>query len=82
MDRADQQVRVEDAFEKIEETILPCLTMMLDSLLDVAQQGGLANADVFAAELQTLACEIEELTRAVEGSHDLRASAAKLRSAA
>ena len=29
-----QQARLEEAFERIEETILPCIAMMLDTLLD------------------------------------------------
>ena len=51
-DVQQQQARLDEAFERIEETILPCISMMLDTLLD--------------AELQTLAAELEELTRAVE----------------
>lgn len=64
----DQQRKLEDAFERIEGTILPCIAMMLDTLLDAS--ANLANVDpkVLAAELQTLAAELEELTRAVERS--------------
>ena len=63
-----QQVRLEDAFERIEETILPCIAMMLETLLDAS--AGLADTDpkALAAELQTLAAELEELTQAVERS--------------
>ena len=68
MPSADQQARLEEAFERIEETILPCIAMMLDTLLDAS--ANLANVDpkALAAELRTLAAELEELTRAVERS--------------
>jgi hypothetical protein len=63
-----QQARLEEAFERIEETILPCIAMMLETLLDAS--AGIADTDpkVLAAELQTLAAELEELTQAVERS--------------
>ena len=65
---ADQQARLEEAFERIEETILPCIAMMLETLL--AASTGVAETDpkALAAELQTLAAELEQLTRAVERS--------------
>ena len=68
MTAADQQARLEEAFERIEETILPCIAMMLETLLDAS--AGMAEIDpkALAAELQTLAAELEELTRAVERS--------------
>ena len=64
----DQQARLEEAFDRIEETILPCIAMMLDTLLDASR--GIAGTDpkALAAELQILAAELEELTRAVERS--------------
>ena len=31
MATADQQARLDEAFERIEETILPCIAMMLDT---------------------------------------------------
>ena len=34
-DVQQQQARLEEAFDKIEETILPCIAMMLDTLLEV-----------------------------------------------
>ena len=64
----DQQARLEEAFDRIEETILPCIAMMLETLLDAS--AGVAETDpkALAAELQTLAAQLEELTRAVERS--------------
>ncbi|HXG99807.1 MAG TPA: hypothetical protein VNI79_05270 [Sphingomicrobium sp.] len=61
-----QQARLEDAFNRIEETILPCIAMMLDTLLDASANMAELDPKVLAAELQTLAAELEELTRAVE----------------
>jgi len=68
VDTQEQQARLEEAFERIEETILPCIAMMLDTLLDAS--AGLAETDpkALAAELRTLALELEELTRCVERS--------------
>ncbi len=68
MPTADQQARLEEAFDRIEETILPCIAMMLDTLLDVSAGVGETNPKALAAELRTLAAELEELTRAVERS--------------
>ncbi|MCJ7422361.1 hypothetical protein [Sphingomicrobium astaxanthinifaciens] len=64
--------RLEEAFERIEETILPCISMMLDTLLDAS--AGLEEADpkVLVAELQILAAELEELIQAVERSSPAR----------
>ena len=68
MATADLQERLEEAFDRIEETILPCIAMMLDTLLDVSERVGETSPKVLAAELRTLAAELEELTRAVERS--------------
>ena len=67
-DVQQQQARLEEAFEKIEETILPCIAMMLDTLLDASANLAEIDPKVLIAELQTLAAELEELTRAVERS--------------
>ncbi len=63
-----QQARLEDAFNRIEETILPCIAMMLDTLLDASANMATLDPKALAAELQTLAAELEQLTRAVERS--------------
>lgn len=63
-----QQARLDEAFNRIEETILPCIAMMLDTLLDASANMAELEPKVLAAELQTLAAELEELTRAVERS--------------
>ena len=65
---ADQQARLEEAFERIEETILPCIAMMLETLLAASTGIGDTDPKALAAELQTLAAELEQLTRAVERS--------------
>jgi uncharacterized protein YfcZ (UPF0381/DUF406 family) len=68
MPKADEQVRLEEAFERIEETILPCIAMMLDTLIDASESVAENERRFLAAELKTLAAELEELTKAVERS--------------
>ncbi len=78
----EQQARLEEAFERIEETILPCIAMMLETLLDAS--AGLAETDpkALAAELQTLAAELEELTQAVERSSPVHLDPGEYKTAA
>jgi hypothetical protein len=64
----EQQARLEEAFERIEETILPCISMMLETLLDASANAADTDPKALAAELQILAAELEELTQAVERS--------------
>ena len=68
MDANREQERLEEAFERIEETILPCIAMMLETLLDASAGAAQSDPKALAAELQTLAAELEELTQAVERS--------------
>ena len=68
MTRDEQEARLEEAFERIEETILPCIAMMLDTLLDASANLAESDPKALAAELQILASELEELTQAVERS--------------
>lgn len=68
MPNADQQSRLDEAFERIEETILPCIAMMLETLIDASEAVAENERRFLAAELKTLAAELEELTRAVERS--------------
>jgi len=68
MPRAEQQARLEEAFERIEETILPCITMMLDTLIDASESVAEGERRFLVGELKTLAAELEELTQAVERS--------------
>ncbi|MEO7503916.1 MAG: hypothetical protein ABIT69_01895 [Sphingomicrobium sp.] len=77
-----QQRRLEEAFERIEETILPCISMMLDTLLDASANFAEIDPKVLAAELQTLAAELEELTRAVERSSPSQMSPGEYRTVA
>lgn len=60
------QKGLEDAFDRIEESILPCIALMLDSLLDASGNLDSIDPKVLAAELQILAAELEDLTRMVE----------------
>lgn len=68
MDQSERQARLEEAFERIEVTILPCIAMMLDTLLDASASLSDTDPKALAAELQILAAELEELTQAVERS--------------
>lgn len=68
MDQSEQQARLEEAFERIEVTILPCIAMMLETLLDASASMADTDPKALAAELQILAAELEELTQAVERS--------------
>jgi hypothetical protein len=79
---AEQQARLEEAFNRIEETILPCIAMMLETLLEASE--GIANTDpkALAAELQTLAAELEEVTRAVERSSPVHLEPGEYKTAA
>src|SRR3546814_3073862 len=63
MGHMDLQLGLDEAFERIEETILPSISMMLDTLLDAATLGqpGI-DAHVYAAELRTIGLQLEELT--------------------
>ena len=67
MSTQEQRDGLEEAFERIEETILPSISMMLDTLLDaatLARPG--VDAEVYAAELRTIALQLEALTKQVE----------------
>jgi uncharacterized protein involved in exopolysaccharide biosynthesis len=68
MPNSNQQARLDDAFERIEETILPCIAMMLETLIDASESVAEDQRRFLAAELETLAAELEELTKAVERS--------------
>ena len=68
MRSGDEQARLEEAFERIEETILPCIAMMLDTLMDASESIAQGERRFLVGELKTLAAELEELTKAVEKS--------------
>ena len=72
MPMQEQQARLDEAFERIEETILPCIAMMLDTLMEASEAVAENERRFLAAELRTLSAELEELTRAVERSHPVR----------
>ena len=82
MATSDQQARLEEAFERIEETILPCIAMMLETLLDASANLAETNPKALAAELQTLAAELEELTRTVERSSPVHVEPGEYKTAA
>jgi hypothetical protein len=78
----EQQARLEEAFDRIEETILPCIAMMLETLLEASEAVGQTDPKALAAELQILAAELEELTRAVERSSPVHLEPGEYKTAA
>jgi len=78
----DQHARLEEAFDRIEETILPCIAMMLETLLDASTALSDTDPKALAAELQILASELEELTQAVERSSPAQLEPGQYRTAA
>ena len=82
MSPREQQARLDEAFERIEETILPCIAMMLESLLDASEGFGETDPKALAAELKILAAELEELTRAVERSSPVHVEPGEYKTAA
>lgn len=73
MPNRETQRQLDEALERIEETILPSLSMMLDTLLEAAALARPGHdGEVFAAELRTLGFQLEELTRQVEAASPAR----------
>ena len=68
MPNSEQQARLDEAFERIEETILPCIAMMLETLIEASESVAEGERRFLVGELKTLAAELEELTKAVERS--------------
>jgi hypothetical protein len=82
MPGGDSKRQLDEAFERIEETILPSLSLMLDAMLDAAALARPGHdGEVFAAELRTLGFQLEELTRAVEAMSPCRVERAGYRTA-
>ncbi|MEO6225045.1 MAG: hypothetical protein ABIO80_04260 [Sphingomicrobium sp.] len=68
MTSPNSQARLDEAFERIEGTILPCIAMMIDTLIDASESVPGDQRRFLAAELETLGAELEELTRTIERS--------------
>ena len=66
MRHANAPARLDEAFERIEDTILPCIAMMLETLIDASEAIPGDDRRFLAAELETLAAELEALTKAIE----------------
>ena len=82
MATSDQQARLDEAFERIEETILPCIAMMLETLMEASECVAEDQRRFLVGELQTLSAQLEELTRAVEGSNPSHVDPGTYRTAA
>ena len=65
---AEKEARLAEAFERIEETILPCIAMMLETLIEASESVPEEERRFLVGELKTLAAELEELTKTVERS--------------
>ncbi len=81
MNACEQQQKLAEAFDRIEETILPCIAMMLDTLLDASASLADVDPKALAAELRILAAELEELTQAVERSSPVSLEPGRFRTA-
>ena len=68
MPMAEKEARLAEAFERIEETILPCIAMMLETLIEASESVPEEERRFLVGELKTLAAELEELTKTVERS--------------
>jgi len=68
MRQTEAPARLNDAFERIEETILPCIAMMLETLIDASEAIPGDDRRFLAAELETLAAELDALTKIIEDS--------------
>ena len=67
MPEGEAKRQLDEAFERIEESILPSLSMMLDTLLEAAALARPGrDGEAFAAELRTLGLQLEALTRQFE----------------
>jgi hypothetical protein len=72
----DPRLSLEQAFDRIEETILPSLAMMLDTLLEAATLARPGeDCEVYAAELRTIGYQLEALTRQIEAMSPAQAAA-------
>lgn len=67
MPDGDSKRQLDEAFEQIEKSILPSLSMVFDTLLDAAALARPGqDGEVYAAELRTLGLHLEALTRQLE----------------
>lgn len=66
MDRHGQQDSIDAAFDHIEATILPCIGLALETLLDAAEYGRAAAGPSDLAELRNLGAQLEAFTRQIE----------------
>jgi hypothetical protein len=67
MDQLDSRRKLDEAFASLEDSIFPGIAAMLDSLIEAAAlcRPGV-NAEVHAVDLDTIALQLETLTRQVE----------------
>ena len=73
---------VNEALNWIEESILPSLSLLVESLLEAAHDGPNVLAGAHEAEVRTIAAHIDDLMRLLETARGVHESSAALRSAA
>jgi hypothetical protein len=66
MDRSTRTFDLDRSLDRIEDSILPSVGLLLDCLLDAAAARPGIDCEVQAGELRLLARHVEELTRHVE----------------
>jgi hypothetical protein len=66
MDRSTRTFDLDRSLDRIEDSILPSVSLLLDCLLDAAAARPGIDCEVQAGELRLLARHVEELTRHVE----------------
>ncbi|MGA9581750.1 MAG: hypothetical protein WBR13_07265 [Allosphingosinicella sp.] len=67
MSDGEAQRQLDEAFERIEESILPSLSTMLDTLLEAATLARPGHdGEAFAAVLRILGLQLDALTRQIE----------------
>ena len=82
MPNGGAQTRPDEAFERIEETILPTLSLTLDTLLEAAALARPGqDGEAYAAQLKSLGLQLEALTRELESLSPPRVGAASYRAA-
>ncbi len=64
---ARKRHELEQAFGEIEESILPSISMMLDTLIDAASSARRdGEGEAYSAELRGLALQLNSITRQIE----------------
>lgn len=78
----DQKQQFDRAFDRIEETILPCIGMLLDTLLEASElRRTSVSPQNYAVALRMLGMQVEALTREIEALSPARSDTGSYRCA-